>query len=82
MAQHVVAAGGVRVDQITVFIPTGLEGAGNLILIGPTAGEHLLDLGEQLVGKGVGALICPLAHESGDELDVAVGQVIEHALEV
>ena len=54
VAQHVVAAGGVRVDQITVFIPTGLDGAGNLILIGPAAGEHLLDLGEQLVGKGVG----------------------------
>ena len=80
--KDVIAASGVRVDHVAVGIPAALDGGANLVLAGPAAAKYALDLGQQLGGNLVATGLCQLLHKAGNELAVAVGQEVEHALEV
>ena len=79
--QDVVAAGGVRVDEVAVRLPARLDGRRHLILVRPTAAKDLLDLGEEL-GRDLIRALGELVHELGDEFAIAIAQVVQHALEV
>ena len=77
-----IAASGVRVDHVAVRVPAALDGGADLVLAGPTAAKDALNLCQQLGGHLVAAGLGKLLHKVGNEFAVAIGQEVEHALEV
>ena len=72
----------MRVDHVAVGVPAALDGSADLVLAGPAAAKHALDLGQQLGGHLVAAGLGKLLHKAGNELAVAAGQEVQHALQV
>ena len=72
----------MRVNHVAVCVPAALDGSANLGLAGPAAAKDALNLCQQVGGNFVATSLCQLLHKAGNELAVAVGQEVEHALEV
>ena len=72
----------MRVDHVAVGVPATLDGSADLVLAGPAAAKDALNLGQQLGGHLVATSLCQLLHKAGNELAVAIGQEVEHALQV
>ena len=72
----------MRVDHVAVRIPATLDGSADLVLAGPTAAKDALNLCQQVGGNLVATSLCQLLHKAGNEFAVAIGQEVEHALEV
>ena len=72
----------MRVDHVAICIPAALDGGADLVLAGPAAAKHALDLGQQLGGHLVATRLRQLLHKAGNELAVAIGQEVQHALQV
>ena len=72
----------MRVNHVAVRIPAALDGSADLVLAGPTAAKDALDLGQQLGGNFVATSLCQLLHKAGNKLAVAIGQEVQHALQV
>jgi len=72
----------VRVDYVVVLIPAVLDGFAHLVLVGPTGAEDLANLGQQLFRNLVRAPLVEVVHQHGDQAGVALGQVVQHALQV
>ena len=77
-----IAASGVRIDYVTVRIPAALDGSADLVLAGPAAAKDALNLCQQVGGNIVATSLCQLLHKAGNELAVAIGQEVQHTLQV
>ena len=74
--------GGVRVDEAAVLAPGLADHRGGFGVVGPAALEERADALEHLALDPEDALVPEVLHEAGDERRVALGCVVEHALEV
>ena len=72
----------MRVDHVAVRVPAALDGSADLVLACPTAAKDALNLCQQVGGNLVATGLCQLLHKAGNELTVAIGQEVEHALQV
>ena len=72
----------MRVDHVAVGVPATLDGSADLVLAGPAAAKDALNLGQQLGGYLVATGLCQLLHKAGNEFAVAIGQEVQHALQV
>ena len=72
----------MRVDHVAVRVPTALDGSADLVLAGPTTAKDALNLCQQVGGNLVATSLCQLLHKVGNELAVAIGQEVQHALQV
>ena len=72
----------MRVDHVAVRVPAALDGSADLVLAGPTTAKDALNLCQQVGGNLVATSLCQLLHKAGNELTVAIGQEVQHALQV
>ena len=72
----------MRIDHVIVSAPAALDGGANLVLAGPAAAKHALNLGQQLGGHLVATGLGELLHKAGYKFTVAIGQEVQHALQV
>ena len=72
----------MRVDHVAVRVPAALDGSADLVLAGPTAAKDALNLCQQVSGNLVATSLCQLLHKAGNEFAVAIGQEVQHALQV
>ena len=72
----------MRIDHVAVRIPAALDGSADLVLAGPTAAKDALNLCEQVGRNLVATSLRQLLHKSGNKLAVAIGQEVQHALQI